>query len=60
MTAPLCSTLRTAALWRQPKLAWELRANPAVESLDLATLGSVSTLAVALISAVALAALGGV
>lgn len=54
-----CLTLRTAAHWRRPMTVRELRANPPVEALGLATLGSVSTVAVALISAVALAVLGG-
>ena len=54
-----CLTLRTAARWRRPMTVRELRANPPVETLGLATLGSVSTVAVALNSAVALAVVGG-
>ena len=59
MTAFLCSTLRSAAPWRGALPARALRANPFLESLNVATLGSLSTAAVALISAVALAAMGG-
>ncbi len=60
MITPLCPTGRAAAPWRSPWSLRELRANPLVKPLDLAALGSVSTLAVALVSALALAVLGGV
>jgi hypothetical protein len=59
MTAFVCSTLRGVAARRR---AVPVRLAPAAkfaESFDLATLGSVSTVAVALVSAVALAVLGG-
>ncbi len=59
MTHSLCSTLRSVAARRRVIRARELSAPAFAEARDLAVLGSVSTVAVALVSALALAVLGG-
>jgi hypothetical protein len=59
MTAFVCSTLRGVAARRCASPIWRTPAAKCADAFDLATLGSMSTVAVALASAVALAVLGG-